>query len=286
MHKQRQDFTMISSGHILLSALLLALAASGCASKGSTAAMPSQAAPPATAKPEATPLPPPPAIVEQPALDRLKQMSETLAAAQSFTYKAHSSAELPAKTGQFLTFFAESEVALQRPNKLHAKVAGDAPPFEFYYDGSSISTLDPGQMLYATSPAPATIDEMLPFAMDKTGINFPAADFLYSNPYQVMTEGLTHAIVVGPDMVNGVPCEHFAYMSPGVNWEIWIESGKHALPQRLAVTYKAVQNFPRFMVEFSEWNLKPKIAPALFALKKPANAKQIEFGGEIKQLEK
>jgi hypothetical protein len=23
-----------------------------------------------------------------------------------------------------------------------------------------------------------------------------------------------------------VPCEHFAYMEPGLNWEIWIENGK------------------------------------------------------------
>jgi hypothetical protein len=33
-------------------------------------------------------------------------------------------------------FFANSEVALVRPNKLQAKVRGDAPPFDFYYDGS------------------------------------------------------------------------------------------------------------------------------------------------------
>ena len=43
------------------------------------------------------------------------------------------------------------------------------------------------------------------------------------------------------------------------------------------VTYTDVQNYPRFLVEFSDWNLKPKLTPGLFVFKKPSNAKQIEF---------
>ena len=43
------------------------------------------------------------------------------------------------------------------------------------------------------------------------------------------------------------------------------------------VTYTDVTNFPRFLVEFSDWNLHPKLTPARFRFKKPADAKQIEF---------
>jgi hypothetical protein len=43
------------------------------------------------------------------------------------------------------------------------------------------------------------------------------------------------------------------------------------------VTYTGVTNLPRFLVEFSDWNLQPKLAPARFVFKKPADAKQIEF---------
>ena len=62
-----------------------------------------------------------------------------------------------------------------------------------------------------------------------------------------------------------------------INWEIWINTGKSALPRRLAVTYKDHPNFPRFLVEFSDWNLKPKLTTSRFVFKKPSNAKQIEF---------
>jgi len=233
---------------------------------------------PKIAKPAEQPAPAPAPIIEQSALDHLKAMSDKLAAAKSFTYHARSTLEAPAKTGQFLTHFIESEVALQRPNKLRSSVTGDLPHYQFYYDGATVSALDGQKGLYATSKAPGTIDEMLPFVMEKAGIDFPSADFLMSNPYAELTKGLTHAIVVGHAMVNGTPCEHFAYMSPAANWEVWIDA--NSLPRRLATTYKSVVNFPRHQVEYLDWNLKPKLNASQFVFKKPEGAREIEFGAK------
>lgn len=225
--------------------------------------------------------PPPPPIVEQYALDRLKEMSDQLVAAKAFSYHASSSIEVQAITGQFLTFFAESDIALERPNKLRANVSGDVPEIQLYFDGAQLLAYDPAKNLYAVSEPLATVDEMSDFVLTKAHINFPSADIINSNPYAVMTRNLTHAIVVGPSQVNGISCEHFAYMEPGVNWEMWIQSGKNARPLRLAMTYKQVSNFPRFSVEFSNWNLKPKLKASLFEFKVPANATQIEFGNNL-----
>lgn len=270
----------------VLAAAVFTLAAQGCAHRGQTpaAAPAGDVAKAPAAQPADGPVPPPPSIIEQPALDRLKAMSDKLAAAKAFTYRARSTVEMPALTGQFLTLFIESEVALERPNKLNAKVGGDLPKFEFYYDGTKVSVLDLQKNFYATTPAPATIDEMLPFVVEKIGIEFPSEDLLHSDPYAEMTKNLTHAIIVGPTQVNGVPTDHFAFMSPAANWEIWIETGESALPRRVAVTYKTVENFPRFQVEFLEWNLKPKLDVGRFVFKQPAGAKQIEFGSRIDQL--
>jgi len=270
---------------VVLAAVALALGVPGCAHQAPVnAPAPDLAkAPPQAAEKRAEPTPPPPPIVEQAALDRLKALSDKLAAAKAFTYRSRSTVELPAKTGQFLTHFIESEVVLERPNKLVSKISGDVSNFEFYYDGTTITALDPKKNLYATTAAPATIDAMLPFVTEKIGIDFPSADFMYSNPYAELTKDLTHAIVVGPAKVNGVACEHFAYMGPAANFELWIEAGENPLPRRVAVTYKTVENFPRFLVEYLDWNLKPKLSASQFALKKPAGAKQIEFGSHAGQ---
>jgi hypothetical protein len=100
---------------------------------------------------------------------------------------------------------------------------------------------------------------------------------MYSDPYAMLTKNLTSAFVVGPATVDGKPCEHLAFMAPGVNWEIWIDSGATALPRRLVVTYTDVANFPRFLVQFSDWNLHPKLPASEFAFTPPPNSKQIEF---------
>ena len=287
MKARKKDSRSISAPRILLGALIFGVSAQGCAHQGSSPAgaatlETTKTAEQPPAKPE-TPAPAPPPIIEQEALDRLKQMSEKLASAKAFTYRSRSAVEVPSKTGQFLTFFAHAQVALERPNKLRASVTGDVPNFHFYYDGSNVSAFDPEKNVYAVSKAPSTIDEMLPFVMEKAGIRFPTDDLMYSDPYAVMTKGLTHAIVVGPTTVDGVPCEHFAFRAPGINWEIWIDRGKSGLPKRLAATYTEVDNFPRFLVEFFDWNLEPKLGKGQFVFKKPANAKQIELAGRLEQ---
>ena len=273
----------MSSSLILLPVIVIAFSVQGCAHQEKTpvnmqTSTPAKVAEQQTVPKLESPAPPPAPIIEQYALDRLKQMSDKLASTKAFTYHSSSFMELQAVTGQFLTFFIDSEVALQRPNKLRVNVSGDVSSFQLYFDGAKVSAFDPQKNFHAVSDPLATIDEMLDFVMTKAQINFPSADFMYSNPYAVMTKNLTHAIVVGPSMVNGVPCEHFAYMEPGINWEIWIENGKRALPLRLAMTYKQIPNFPRFLVEYSDWNLNPKLSADTFVFKIPANSKQIEFG--------
>ena len=223
-------------------------------------------------------VPPPAPVIEEYALDRLKQMSDKLSTTQEFTYHSSSSIEMSAVTGQFLTFFIDSEVALQRPNKLRVDLSGDLSNIQLFFDGAKVSAFDPKNNLHADYYPLATIDEVLDFVIKKAQINFPSADFLYSNPYAIMSKNLTHAIVVGPSIVNGVPCEHFAYMNPSINWEVWIEKGPNALPMRLAMTYKQAPNFPRFLIEFNDWNIEPKLSADMFFFKVPANAKQIEFG--------
>ncbi len=280
MHSEQHDFAMTSSWRVLLAAVVFALGTQGCAHKPA----PAVAAPEPVAKAAEQPsaqlaVAAPAPIIEQQALDRLKTMSDKLAAAKAFTYRSRSTVEIPAKTGQFLTHFVESEVALERPDKLRSNVAGDLPHFQFYYDGANVSALDIQKSLYATAKAPGTIDEMLPFVMEKAGIDFPSADFLMANPYAELTRGLTHAIVVGPAKVNGVPCEHFAFMGAAANWEVWIDA--NSLPRRLATTYKSVTNFPRFQVEFFDWNLKPKLDAGQFVFKKPHGVKEIEFGSRV-----
>jgi hypothetical protein len=118
---------------LLLTVIVLALPALGYSQEAQApAGTPAQAAPqtPAPATPPSRPETPPAPLMEPQALDRLKRMSATLGAAQALTYRSRSTVEVPANTGQWITLFATSDVALARPNKLRVHVTGETPTFE------------------------------------------------------------------------------------------------------------------------------------------------------------
>lgn len=221
--------------------------------------------------------------IDPQALAILKRMSNTLSAARSFTYKSSNTKEVPASNGQFLTFFSTVEVALRRPDKLRVHVTGEGPHFDFYYDGITASASAPENNVYSTAKAPPTIDGMLPELENETGIRISSAPLLFSDPYKVLERGISSAILVSPATVHGVPCEHLAFRSPGVNWEIWIESASRALPRRLAVTYTDMPGFPRTLIEFTDWNLHPLfLRTKSFVFKAPTDGKEIPFQGVLK----
>ena len=184
-------------------------------------------------------------LIDPNALSMLKRMSTALSKAKAFTFQSKSIHEVPAINGQFVTFFSEGEVALKRPDKIRARHGGDAPSFDFYYDGRTVSALAPMMKVFSTLEAPATIDEMLPGLSHETGIRFPSAPLLRKDPYSILTRGLLSGVVIGPTRVNGIECDHLAFRSPGVDWEIWIDSGPDALPRRLSVTFIDRPGLPR-----------------------------------------
>ena len=223
-----------------------------------------------------------PSAIDPNALSLLKRMSDSLTKAKGFTYRSRIVMELPAVTGQFVTLLPEGSVALRRPDKLRATYGGDAPPFDLFYDGQSVSVIAPHASVYSTVKAPATLDAMLAGLRKNTGLRLPAVPLLKDDPYASLTRDLQSAVIVGETRINGVRCDHLAFRRPGVNWEIWIESGSRALPRRLAATFTDRPNFPRTIVEFTRWNLHPWLPDCLFRFHKPAKAKEISFADVIK----
>jgi hypothetical protein len=220
--------------------------------------------------------------VEPRALEVLRRMSATLAEAKEFSYRSVNTAEVPAKTGQFVTLFSNVDVALKRPDKLRAQLSGEAPHFDFYFDGTTASAYAPSTNVYSTVQAPPTIDAMLPALEQATGIRITSAPLLVSDPYAMMTRNLSSGVVLGPTDVNGRPCEHLAFRSPGINWEVWVESDQRSLPWRVAVTFTDRPNFPRVLIEFLSWNLHPWLKDDAFAFRKPAGAREIPFLSVVK----
>jgi len=222
------------------------------------------------------------ARIDPNAVALLKRMSTTLSESKSFTFRTDSILEMPCSTGQLITVISKGRVAVQRPNKIRAMYLGDAHAFDFLYDGSSVTAAAPREKVYSTTKAPDTIDGMLAGIRRETGIHFHIAPLLFSDPYTHLTRNQQSAVLIGPSFVRGIPCDHLAFRTPGVNWEIWISSGKVALPYRLAATFTDKPNFPRKLINFSSWNLHPWLRSSLFSFKQPKGFQEIPFKQVLK----
>lgn len=207
----------------------------------------------------------------------LEKMSDFLASQSQFSVQTDGSMEVVLKTGEKVEFEYSSDVLLKRPNKLRSDRRGEKTNMEFYYDGSSFTLYGKNKNYYATATAPSTIDEAIDAARERLGIEAPAADLLYSNPYEILMEDVVSGTYLGMAAVRGVSCHHLAFRGNETDWQIWIEDGPKPAPCKFVITSKKVENSPEFTVEFSKWNFSPRLDDSLFCFTPPSGAKRIDF---------
>jgi hypothetical protein len=218
-----------------------------------------------------------PAGIEPQAEKLLKRMSDYLAGRQQFTLKAESMLEVVLTSGQKLQYDSPATLSVSRPNKFHAHRKGDLANQEFFYDGKTLTLFNPRENLYATTAAPATLDETLDFAREKLDIIAPAAELLYKNAADKMLKESTSGFVVGPSVVGGVKTTHLAFRAGEIDWQIWIEDGDKPLPRKFILGSKKVSGEPEFTVLIRNWDVAPKLTDGEFNFTPPKGAKKIEF---------
>ena len=228
------------------------------------------------------PPPPPVFLPDQPqlepkAIDLLKTMSATLAAAKTLSLTSVATYESPARTGQPLAYMVKSEVVLERPDKLRVVTLGDGPRSEFYYDGKTVMAYTPSADMTAVAQAPATIDETLKAAYDFAAIYFPFTDMIVSDPWRDLEPSLVLAFYMGQsEVVGDTRTDIVVIASEIAQAQIWIDAKDH-LPRRIRATYFNERGNYRHDAELSDWQVDQKLAAGTFTSDKAAQAKRIPF---------
>lgn len=219
----------------------------------------------------------PRAVVDQRALDILKQMSETIGLAKTASFTALSMVPVREPGGMWISLFGKSRVVMEGRSAFFAETRGDFFPYDFYYDGKTITAYAPTKNLFAVKNVPGTIDGVIENAYREEGGSFPYADIIIARSYDTLTKGLTSALYVGQSTIDGVLADHLAFMNGGnVAWQIWIGAEDH-LPRLVTATYLDTYDEPSYTVEFKDWKLNGPVAPGTFSYTNTTNAAQIEF---------
>jgi hypothetical protein len=263
----------------LLLSLSLLLAVTGVA-KAQTAPQAPRQQP--TKQPAKKPAAAPPATETRPALepkaiDILKAACSRLAAAHTMAFTAVVAYESPSRLGPPLVYTTESQVTVQRPDKLRVITLGDGPPSEFYYDGKIMMAYAPAENLVAIADAPPTIDAALKAAYDSADIYFPFDDVIVADPYKDLADGLKRAFYIGQSRVfGGTTTDMVAYVTNGVFVQAWI-GAEDKLPRMLRAVYLDDPLRLRHGLELSNWQLDLAVPADAFGSSKASSATRIKF---------
>jgi len=216
-------------------------------------------------------------VVDPSAMQTLKRMTDHMGSLKQFSVHTQVTLEDILESGHRIDLDVSANIIIQRPNKLRAERRGDPLDQTFYYDGQSLTLYNPADKVYATEPAPKTIEGVLDYTRESLGLVVPVADLVYGNSYELLTKDVDFAMVIGKTMINGMTCEHLLFSRPGVDFQVWVADGAKALPCKYVVTDTANAGRMSVSTVMSDWGFTKAKDDSVFTFVPPQNAKSITF---------
>src|SRR5215472_8212298 len=183
----------------------------------------------------------------------LKAMSDYLAAQNAISFDYDSNLELVNTQQQKIALASSGTVTLKRPDKLRATRTGGFSNIEMVFDGKMLTLLGKNANLYAQVEAPGTIDQLVDVLRDKYHRPVPAADLLMSDPYKELMPQVNNVKDLGSAVIHGVECDHLAFRTKEVDWQIWIAHGAQPYPCRYVITSPKVAGSPQYTLDVRGW---------------------------------
>ena len=152
----------------------------------------------------------------------LKDMSDYLAVQRAISFDYDSNLEIVSTQQQKIGLASSGTLTLNRPDKLHVMRKGGFANVEMVFDGKTLTLLGKNANLYTQIETPGTIDQLVDVLRDKYHRTVPAADLLMSDPYTELMPLVTDVKDLGSGVVHGVECDHLAFRTKEVDWQIWI----------------------------------------------------------------
>jgi hypothetical protein len=199
-----------------------------------------------------------------------------LRAAGHFSVNVEASYEDVLTSGTRVEYHRQASVVLERPNHLRIDSESDKGRRSFFYDGKTLTVYRPDQGVYATAPAPDTIDAMID-AVEARGITMPASDLLLNHPCEALGEHLQTGTYAGLHYLDGGWYHHLLLSSEAVDVQLWVAQGEAPVIHKLVIIYTTKPGEPQYRALLSDWSFTPVIDSATFTFTPPADARKVAF---------
>jgi len=207
----------------------------------------------------------------------VRAMSDYMAAQKSISFAFDAILEVVTKDHQKLALASSGTITLKRPNKIRATRTGGFADVEMLFDGKTLTLLGKNMNLYTQIDIPGTIDHLIDELRDKHNKPLPAADLLTMNFYDELMPEVIDVKDLGSGVIGGVECDHLAFRTKEVDWQIWIAQGDRPYPCRYVITSKLIADGPQYNIQISDWKTGDAVAADDFSFKNPTKAKKIDL---------
>jgi hypothetical protein len=204
-----------------------------------------------------------------------KEMSDYLASQNAIAFDYDANLDVVTTEGERLGLASSGKMTLNRPNKLHATRTGGFADIEVAFDGTNLTLLGKNTKAYAQVPLAGNIDHLVDELRNKYGRPVPAADLLLSNPYEQLIPLVKEAKDLGSGVIGGVECDHLAFRTDEVDWQIWIAQGAQRYPCRYVITSSHTPGLPAYTIDVRSWKTGADAA-GNFSVSIPAGATQLK----------
>lgn len=208
----------------------------------------------------------------------LKGMSDYMAAQNAFSFDYDTDLEVVTKENQKIGLASSGTMTVNRPDKMRATRMGGFADVEFVFDGKTMTMFGKNANAYAQAEAPGTIDRLVDELRDKYHRPIPGADLLMADVYDQLMPEVVDTKDLGSGVIGGVECDHLAFRTKDVDWQIWIAQGSRPYPCRYVITSTQVNRAPQYSINVRTWKTGAEVASDRFTFKAPADAKKLNPG--------
>jgi hypothetical protein len=219
---------------------------------------------------------PPHREIEERADELLRQACALLASTPRFSFEAEETFDEVFDHAPRLQLTNVRHLLVDKPGRMTAQAEGDTLYRAVWFDGRHISALNKEENVYTTLDQPPTLDAALDLLETKYKVDVPLTDFVYSDPYAVLSEGLLYGEYLGIHEAAGVDCHHLAFSQASIDWQLWIDAGEKPLPRKLVISYRDEPGVPQYFAVIRKWDLDPTISEGAFRFEPPQGATRVD----------
>jgi hypothetical protein len=221
---------------------------------------------------------------ENDAKKAVKAMADYMAQQTNFSFGYDATLEFVTKDHQKLMLTSSGTIDVSRPDKVRVTRDGGFSSVEMVFDGKTITLANKNANIYTQIDSPGSLDHLIDELRNKYHKPVPGADLLLTNAYDELMDGVTDVKDLGSGVIGGKECDHFAFRTAEVDWQIWIAHGNQPHPCRYVITSRQVDQAPQYSVQVRNWKTGGKAVDFHYK----GNARRIEIGdlGDVDELPK